>query len=724
MIDSFDEALRCAENALRDADGARWEPVADLMRFLDTGGGSFPEPGPWTPTAAVTGVRLATALRELGLRQEAEAVFGMLHEQLRDRGMPEDEWHGRQEGFVNCLGTLGMSLGRAAAARAVLGYALTETSPRPTPAAVVTRANLAAVEATLGNADAAVRHALTARALLERLPPSDDPATESLHTLLDTVEHRLLGFAPRYGDHAARTLATLADRTERLLDEDGGHGPQALQAVVRVAVMRAEAAVEGGDTDALETAAKVVEVAAQRLASLLGADHPQVLTVRADLAAVQIEAARAVRSPERLERAVRLLAATAERMEHRLGPGHPRTVGALTNLVAAQVEMVRAVPAPGRARRTAEALNERAARFQELLGARHPVTVLVSASATACRRMAAGDDAGHGSGGTTLVRTLVDAPGDWSEDRGMYCSFQAAVDAVGQASATDRTDHPHDGIPHAGRSGAAVPSTPPSLVPGTPAYALGSVVWGVVSDIDEDEVELEVGDVHVGVVPLHDLHDLPDPGALHPSEIVAFGDLVEAVVVGREPGDEGRLRLSMREPLLSAARQRRARADGQDALSGGATVTGLVIGVTSEGLTVEVGNDSAFLPAADIELEPVEDWRGYLGRILDVKVWVPLTGPLILSRQAWLREADVLTPREWLAHVHVGQVRTATVRRVEWPDVVVDLEGFDGVLDSAAEEADFAPGARLLVHVSAVDPPTVFAAPLDPPPGGRPPAQD
>ncbi|UIX29939.1 hypothetical protein [Streptomyces sp. GQFP] len=686
MVDSLDEAVRCAEDALRDLDGTRFERVANLMRFLDMSAENCLAGGRWGPDTGAAGVRLGRLLLELGLRQEAERMFRLLFEGLVSHGVPEPDWGEQGEPFINCLGVLGISLGQQADARSVLDYVQQYCTPCLSPAAATTHVNLAAVELSLGDVDSAVDHALAARALLERLPEPEAPALQPLHTVLDAVEHQLLGFAPQYGNHPARALSALADRTGRVLDRLDTSDPRAFLTVVSFAMVRAGAAVEAGDTEVLETVVKVVEVAAQRLATLLGADHPKALAVQADLAAVQIEAARAVRSPARLDRAVRLLGATAQRLEVRLGAAHPRTVGALTNLAAAQVEAVRALPEPGKARRTADALAERAEQFSELLGARHPVTRLVNASAVTCHRMAMGDEGGRDFGGTTLVRTLVDSAADWREDGEAYRSFRDAVSAVGQPPT------PRDGgvwFQTMTFHGPVV-----RVAPRSEGIALGSLVRGTVARSDQQGMEVEVDDMHQGLVPVSEF----------PREVVEAGSVREAVVIGRERVGEGRLLLSMREPLLEQAARRRLLARAVGLPSDGATVSGLVVGVVDGGLAVEVADEIAFLPTVDIGMEPLWDLDRYVGRILDAKAWIPPSGSLVLSRRAWLVEADALAPEDWLAHVQVGHVRTGTVLRVRSEDVAVDLGSFLGFLD----RTDFGPvlvqtGDVVTVRVASVD---------------------
>lgn len=681
MIDSLDEAVRCAEEALRGPEELRLSLMANLLRFLDARADDLIGDGPWGPDTGVAGVRLARLLACLGLRREAERVFRVMSGRLRQEGVPESEWDRHADAFVNCLGVLGISLGMPLEAREVLRHAVRDAETLNLSAAeVAAQVNLAAVELDLDDADAALDHVLGARVMLEATPDPDLPRWHALHTVLDTVEHQLVGLEPKFGDHAKRILAALARRAGERLDGLDDADPRAYMTVVGFAMTRTEAAVRAGDIETLETVAKVVEVAVQRLATLLGADHAQVLAVQADLAAVQIETARAVRSPARLERAARLLAATAPRLEFRLGAAHPRTVAALTNLLSAEVEMVRALPEPGKAERTADALAERALKFSELLGARHLVTRLATASAAECRRMAAREDGGRDVGGTTLVRTLIDSAGDWQRDGEAYRSFRDAVSEVGP------------------------PPRPMRVVSETregDGFPLGSVVTGVVRGFDEKEVEVHFGRYRA-VIPRTELA-FSDEHGLRAGKL-RLGDELAAVVVGVERSDTHRVLLSRQTVFLSEALQRQKAAEAAGVPPGGATVCGRVAGVVDGGLAVEVADVVAFLPTEDVELEPVGDRQRYVGQIIDAKAWITPSGSVVLSRRAWLEEAAVLPPQLWLAHLRVGHVRTGTVTRFTEQDVVVDLGSFRGLLDQdAPSTTSIGTGDQVTVRILAVD---------------------
>ncbi|MGW3121583.1 S1 RNA-binding domain-containing protein [Streptomyces sp. NPDC001107] len=671
--------------------------MANLLRSLDARTDDLIGDGPWGPDTGVAGVRLARLLARLGLRHEAERVFRVMSGRLRQEGVPESEWDRHADAFVNCLGVLGISLGLPSEAREVLRHAVRDAETLNLSAAeVAAQVNLAAVELDLDDADAALDHVLGARAMLETSPDPDLPRWHALHTVLGTVEHQLVGLEPRFGDHAKRVLAALARRAGERLDGLDDADPRAYMTVVGFAMTRTEAAVRAGDIETLETVAKVVEVAVQRLATLLGADHPQVLAVQADLAAVQIETARAVRSPARLERAARLLAATAQRLEFRLGPAHPRTVAALTNLVSAEVEMVRALPEPGKAERTADALAERALKFRELLGARHPVTRLATASAAHCRQMAAGEDGGRDLGGTTLVRTLIDSAGDWQRDGEAYRSFRDAVSEVGPSPRPMRVvseTREGDGFP----LGSAVTGVERE----GDGFPLGSVVTGVVRGFDEKEVEVHVGRYRA-VIPRTELA-FSDEHGLRAGRL-RLGDDLDAVVVGIETSDTRRVLLSRQLVFLSEALRRREAAEAAGVPPGGATVCGRVAGVVDGGLAVKVADVVAFLPTEDVELEPVGDRQRYVGQIIDAKAWITPSGSVVLSRRAWLEEAAVLPPQLWLAHLRVGHVRTGTVTRFTEQDVVVDLGSFRGLLDQdAPSTTSIGTGDQVTVRILAVD---------------------
>ena len=80
-------------------------------------------------------------------------------------------------------------------------------------------------------------------------------------------------------------------------------------------------------------------------------------------------------------------------------------------------------------------------------------------------------------------------------------------------------------------------------------FAEGDIVEGTVVNLDHDEVLVDIGYKSEGVIPLKELSIRKN---VAPSEVVAEGDRIEALVVDKED-DEGRLILSKKRAQYERA---------------------------------------------------------------------------------------------------------------------------------------------------------------------------
>ena len=200
----------------------------------------------------------------------------------------------------------------------------------------------------------------------------------------------------------------------------------------------------------------------------------------------------------------------------------------------------------------------------------------------------------------------------------------------------------------------------------------GQAVRGVVVQVNNDEVLLDVGAKSEGVIPLRELSAFE---ITSPQEIVQVGDEIEVVVVKVED-NEGRL-------LLSKARAdiRRAWGELQEHMENGEPVEGVVREVVKGGLLVDVGL-RAFLPASLVERSYVEDLNVYRGKTVRAKV-IELNRnkrKAILSRKAVLEEDLVRQRKEVFTTLEEGQVVKGVVRRLTSFGAFVDIGGVDGLL--------------------------------------------
>lgn len=200
----------------------------------------------------------------------------------------------------------------------------------------------------------------------------------------------------------------------------------------------------------------------------------------------------------------------------------------------------------------------------------------------------------------------------------------------------------------------------------------GEVVRGVVVQVNQDEVLVDVGAKTEGVIPLRELtcYNVNDP-----QEVVKVGDEIDVFVLKSED-NEGKLILS------------KERADAEKAWAGleelkdsGEPVNGIVREVVKGGLLVDVGV-RAFLPASLVEMGYVEDLSKYLNMEIEARV-IELNRSkrkVILSRKAVLEEEYTRKREELLANLEEGQVVRGIVRRLTNFGAFVDIGGVDGLL--------------------------------------------
>src|SRR6266550_2643303 len=200
----------------------------------------------------------------------------------------------------------------------------------------------------------------------------------------------------------------------------------------------------------------------------------------------------------------------------------------------------------------------------------------------------------------------------------------------------------------------------------------GDIVTGTVVKVDKDEVLLDIGYKSEGVIPNRELSIRHD---VDPHEVVATGDVIEALVLQKED-KEGRLILSKKR-----AQYERAWGTIEQIKQTDGVVEGPVIEVVKGGLILDIGL-RGFLPASLVELRRVRDLQPYVGRELEAKI-IELDknrNNVVLSRRAWLEETQKEQREDFLANLKPGEVRRGTVSSVVNFGAFVDLGGMDGLV--------------------------------------------
>ena len=200
----------------------------------------------------------------------------------------------------------------------------------------------------------------------------------------------------------------------------------------------------------------------------------------------------------------------------------------------------------------------------------------------------------------------------------------------------------------------------------------GDIIEGSVVNIEQDEVLVDIGYKSEGVVPLKELSIRKN---VAPGEIVSIGDHIEVLVLEKED-EQGRLILSKKRALYE-----RVWGQIEAVREQGGTVRGTVIEVVKGGLIVDIGL-RGFLPASLVDLRRVRDLDPFVGQDIEAKV-IELDrnrNNVVLSRRAYLEEAQAEQRSAFLNALQEGEVRTGIVSSVVNFGAFVDLGGMDGLV--------------------------------------------
>ncbi|PAU86473.1 30S ribosomal protein S1 [Pseudomonas sp. WN033] len=198
----------------------------------------------------------------------------------------------------------------------------------------------------------------------------------------------------------------------------------------------------------------------------------------------------------------------------------------------------------------------------------------------------------------------------------------------------------------------------------------GSIITGIVVDIDSDWVTVHAGLKSEGVIPRDQF--LNDQGEL----TIAVGDEVHVALDAVEDG--------FGETKLSREKAKRAESWKvlEAAFAAEEIVKGIINGKVKGGFTVDVNTIRAFLPGSLVDVRPVRDTAHLEGKELEFKV-IKLDqkrNNVVVSRRAVL-EAENSAEREALLEtLQEGQVVKGIVKNLTDYGAFVDLGGVDGLL--------------------------------------------
>ena len=198
----------------------------------------------------------------------------------------------------------------------------------------------------------------------------------------------------------------------------------------------------------------------------------------------------------------------------------------------------------------------------------------------------------------------------------------------------------------------------------------GSIVSGVVLDVDNDWVTVHVGLKSEGVVPLDEFRN--NEGEVS----ISVGDEVEVALEAVEDG-YGETRIS-REKARKIGTWKKL----EEALETGEFVEGKVLTRVKGGFSVEVDVVKAFLPGSLVDIRPVKEAPELENTVQEFKV-IKLDykrNNVVLSRKAVLEKINSAEKVELLKNLDEGQIVKGVVKNLTDYGAFVDLGGLDGLL--------------------------------------------
>ncbi|MCG3169596.1 MAG: 30S ribosomal protein S1 [Pseudomonadales bacterium] len=199
---------------------------------------------------------------------------------------------------------------------------------------------------------------------------------------------------------------------------------------------------------------------------------------------------------------------------------------------------------------------------------------------------------------------------------------------------------------------------------------VGSIITGVVIDIDNEWVTVHAGLKSEGVIPRSQFLD--ENGEFH----LDIGDEVYVALEAIEDG-YGETRLSREK-----ARRAETWKNLESAFENSEVVRGMINGKVKGGFTVDVQGIRAFLPGSLVDVRPVRDTTHLETQTLEFKV-IKLDqkrNNIVVSRRAVLEQANSAEREQLLANLQEGAVLKGVVKNLTDYGAFVDLGGVDGLL--------------------------------------------
>lgn len=196
----------------------------------------------------------------------------------------------------------------------------------------------------------------------------------------------------------------------------------------------------------------------------------------------------------------------------------------------------------------------------------------------------------------------------------------------------------------------------------------GMILKGKVVALRQDGIIVDIGYKSEGFIPIEEFAR-EDAGLEPGSEIEVYVENIEDAEGMITLSKEHAAKIKVWEALEKALRE-------------GTPVEGMITGKTKGGFAVDISGVGAFLPGSQVDVKPIKDVDGIIGKRMSFKV-LKLNNKLsnvIVSRRSILEEDLKKKKAETLEKLQEGQVMKGFVKNITDYGVFVDLGGVDGLL--------------------------------------------
>jgi small subunit ribosomal protein S1 len=196
----------------------------------------------------------------------------------------------------------------------------------------------------------------------------------------------------------------------------------------------------------------------------------------------------------------------------------------------------------------------------------------------------------------------------------------------------------------------------------------GSIIEGGVVAISKDKVVVDIGYKSEGIIPA-------DQFSGEELQALKISDRLQVYIEEREDAD-GNLILSKEK-----ADKMKVWEDLEKAYKDEKVVEGRILSRIKGGMMVDIGV-KAFLPGSQIDLHPVRDLDGLVGKSFPLKI-IKINhrrGNVVVSRRVLLEESRDRKRQTTLSSLKEGQLSQGTVKNITDYGAFIDLGGIDGLL--------------------------------------------